>query len=233
MDKLQHTFVFLHGALGTSQDLEPLMDILREKKFQVQSLNFSGHGKESILPNDFRIEHFARDLDTFITLNNIKNPVIFGYGIGGYVALYYQAFYESSHAAMICTYGTKFNWTEKSVQKELMYLDPNYIENKLPHIAELLTAKHGENWKQLVISTSHMMQNLEKLDGLRREDVEDISIPILFLLGDQDRVVTSEETTLTCSWIKGAKFKSISHSKHELERSNLKEIVDVILETLE
>jgi pimeloyl-ACP methyl ester carboxylesterase len=226
-------FIFLHGALGTSQDLAPLMDIFREKKLKVHSFNFSGHGKESISPHEFRIELFAKDLDTFIKQNNIQNPIIFGYGIGGYVALYYQSFYESSNAAMICTYGTKFNWTEKSVQKELLFLDPEYIENKLPQVAELLTTKHGVSWKQLVISTSHMMQNLEKLDGLRKEDVEDISIPVLFLLGDQDRVVTSEETTLTCSWIKGAKFKSVSHSKHELERSNLKEIVDIILEALE
>jgi esterase/lipase len=228
MDKLKRSLIFLHGMMGTAQDMEPIMAIFREKNVETYSFNFSGHGINASQPTDFRIDLFAQDLDKFITLNHIHDPIIFGYSIGGLVALYHKANVENSSIKMIFTYGTKFNWKEQYIKKELPFLDPIYLSEKFPKISELYKKKHGDRWKQVALSTAHMLQNLEKLDELRKEDLQDIDIPVIFILGDQDRVVTSEETQLTSTWIRGATFKTISHSKHELERSNLREIAQVV-----
>jgi hypothetical protein len=53
------------------------------------------------------------------------------------------------------------------------------------------------------------------------------------MIGDQDRVITSEETHLTTSWLRNGIVKTISHSKHELERSNLKEMASTIMDNIE
>ncbi|WP_408096035.1 alpha/beta fold hydrolase [Peredibacter sp. HCB2-198] len=232
MDKSKPTLLFLHGALGTAQDMEPLMGLLREKGYTTHSFSFSGHGLSAAEPAEFRIDLFARDLDKFLKDNQLKNPVIFGYSMGGYVALYHKANFEDSPIARIFTYGTKFNWSEKAVSKELPMMNPDHLLEKFPNFAESLKQKHGERWKQLLRSTAHMMQNLERLDGLTREDMSEIDIPVILILGDQDRMVTSEETHLTSSWLHHSQTKTISHSKHELERSNLKEIADLILDNL-
>jgi esterase/lipase len=233
MEKTKQTILFLHGALGTAEDMSPLMTILRDRGFETLTFNFSGHGKNSSDPAQFRIDLFANDLDKFLKQQDLKSAVIFGYAMGGYVALYHKANFEDSPIRRIFTYGTKFNWSEKAVSKELPMLNPVHLLEKFPHFAETLKVKHGERWKSLLLSTAHMMQHLERLDGLTREDMSDVDIPVVLILGDQDRMVTTEETLFTSSWLHHAQLKTISHSKHELERSNLREIADVIMDNLE
>ncbi len=230
MDK--PSILFLHGALGTSADLSPLMELLEAKGFKTLSFDFSGHGTKTAWPNEFRIDLFARDLDEYLKKQELKDVVIFGYSMGGYVALYHKCNFENSPVSNIITYGTKFNWTSQAVAKELPMLNPEHLQDKFPQFAEALATKHGDRWKQLLRSTAHMMQNLERLDGLTKEDMSEVDIPVVLVLGDQDRMVTSEETHLAASWLHGAQIKTVSHSKHELERSNLKEISEIIEESL-
>ena len=208
------------------------MTIMREKGYTTHSFNFSGHGEGAAEPSEFRIDLFARDLESYLKKHNLKDVVVFGYSMGGYVALYHQANFEDSPVTQIFTYGTKFNWSENAVAKELPMMNPDHIAEKYPHMAETLKARHGDRWKQLMRSTAHMMQHLEKLDGLTKEDMADIGIQVVLILGDQDRMVSTEETHLTASWLHHSKLKTISHSKHELERSNLKEIALTIEDNL-
>lgn len=233
MEKSKTVILFLHGALGVASDLEPLMAHFREGGFETISFNFSGHGLNAVETSEFRIDLFARDLDKFIKNNNLKNLIVFGYSMGGYVALYHKANFEDSPISRIFTYGTKFNWSKEAVKKELPMLAPEYVKEKFPQFAEALKTKHGERWKHLLQSTAHMMQNLEKLDGLTKEDMDEVDIPVVLIRGDQDRMVTSEETQLTNSWIHHSRVKIVSHSKHELERSNLKEIAQIVMENID
>lgn len=227
------TILLLHGALGTSRDLIPLIDFLKEKGHTVLTFDFSGHGKDTVWPDEFRIDLFARDLERYLKQHNLKETVVFGYSMGGYVALYHKANFEDSPIQNIVTYATKFNWSEKTVGKELPMLDPEHLQEKFPHYAATLMEKHGERWKSLLRSTAHMMQNLERLDGLTREDLNDLEIPVTLILGDQDRMVTSEETHLTASWLRHSWVKTLTHSKHELERSNLRELSELINDAME
>lgn len=227
------TVIFLHGALGVAEDMRPLMTLLEEKGHRCLSFTFSGHGKTSPNPENFRIEHFAHELDNYIREHQLNAPAVFGHSMGGYVALFHKAHFEDSPISTIFTYGTKFNWSESVVQKELPMLDPDHLQQKYPQLIDALITKHGkERWKHLLLSSAHMLQNLERLDGLTREDLEDFNIPVVLLLGDQDRMVTSEETQLTANWIKGAQVKTISHSKHDFERANYREIAQVMQENL-
>lgn len=224
--------IFLHSALGTCQDLTPLMDLFKDKGLSLHTFDFSGHGKTTAWPPEFRIDFFARELDGHIQKHKLTDVVCFGHSMGGYVALYHRANFENSPISRIFTYGTKFNWSPESVSKELPMLNPEHIQEKFPAFAETLQNKHGDRWKALLRSTAHMMQNLEKLDGLTREDILEVEIPVTLLLGDQDRMVTTEETQRMKGWLHHADVKTISHSKHEIERANLKEISQLVLEEL-
>lgn len=225
--------IFLHAALGVEGDMSPLMDIFRQRDYEVYSFNFSGHGVNSSETQEFRIDLFAHDLDSFIKKNNLHRPIVFGHSMGGYVALYHKSNIEDSSLSCIFTYGTKFNWNEKTLPKELPLLDPDYLTEKYPQVVETLKTKHGQRWKHLLLSTAHMIQNLEKLDGLTKEDFGSIDIPVMLILGDQDRVVSFEETSNVNSFLKFGQMKTVSHSKHELERSNIKEIANLILQNIE
>lgn len=233
MDKKSKTILFLHGALGTSKDLSVLMGHMEDKNYKTLTFDFSGHGQTTKWPDEFRIDLFARELEKYIKDHKLQDIIVFGYSMGGYVGLYHCANYPDSPIRQIVTYGTKFNWSEKAVSREIIMLDPDHLKEKFPAYADSLMAKHGDRWKNLLRSTAHMMQNLEKLDGLTREDLMEVTIPVTFILGDQDRIVGSEETHLTASWLHHANVKTLTHSKHELERSNLKELSDIIAEAID
>jgi pimeloyl-ACP methyl ester carboxylesterase len=233
MDKSKKTILFLHGALGTSKDLAVLMGLMNEKNFNTLTFDFSGHGPTAKWPEEFRIDLFARELEKYIKDHKLTDLVVFGYSMGGYIGLYHVANYPDSPIKQLVTYGTKFNWSDKAVSRELPMLDPDHLKEKFPSFAVSLQEKHGDRWKALLRSTAHMMQNLERLDGLTREDLNDVDIPATFILGDQDRMVGSEETHLTASWLHHGHVKTLTHSKHELERSNLRELSDIIAEAIE
>jgi esterase/lipase len=225
--------VFLHGSLGTSKDLTSLIEIFQTKGYRTHTFDFSGHGPGSKNFEEFRIDCFAKTLDLFLSSNNIKSPAIFGYSMGGYVALYHKAHFEDSPINTIITYGTRFNWSPKILAREMAMLDPEYIFAKMPQFADSLHEKHGEDWKMVLKSTAHMFQNLERLDGLTKEDFSDIDIPVTLVHGDLDRNVTAEETLLTSSWLKKGKVKTLVNSKHELDKANLKELAEIIENALE
>jgi esterase/lipase len=233
MNNSKKTILFLHGALGSSKDLVALMGMMEEKNYEALSFDFSGHGHTAKWPDEFRIDLFARELEKYIQDHHREEVVVFGYSMGGYIALYHAANYPDSPIRQIVTYGTKFNWSETAVSRELIMLDPDHLKEKFPTFADLLIEKHGDRWKALLRSTAHMMQNLERLDGLTREDLSDVEIPVTFILGDQDRMVSSEETNFTASWLRHGQVKTLTHSKHELERSNLRELSNIISEIIE
>jgi pimeloyl-ACP methyl ester carboxylesterase len=220
--------IFLHAALSTSKELEPLMKIVAEKGYRTLTFDFSGHGRTAALPSDFRIDHFAGELDKFIKSHKLAAPAVFGHSLGGYVALFHKANVEDSPITHIITYGTKFNWSESSVAKELPMMIPEHIEEKFPAFRDILIERHGERWKHLLRSTAHMVRNLEKLDGLSREDMASIEIPVCLLFGDQDRMVGIEETQLAHNQLHHSVVKTIGHSKHDLDKANLKEIAGIM-----
>ena len=228
--KVKPTILFLPDILGTSQELNPLMDIIKEKGFETLTFNFAGHGKVGSMPNEFRIDFFARELEQFC--KNHQNLIVFGHGLGGYIALYHKANFEDSPLRYIFTYGTKFNWSEEAVLKEIPLLDPDYLRERSPLVIQNLMEKHGDNWKQLLKSTAHMFQNLERLDGLSKEDLNDIDIPVTLILGDQDHSVSNEEMQLTKGHIPHSKVRFIGHSQHDLDKTNLNELSKVLLEEL-
>ena len=112
--------------------------------------------------------------------------------------------------------------------KELPMLVPEHIEEKFPAFKAILFDRHGDRWKHLLRSTAHLMRNLERLDGLSREDLAGIEIPVCLILGDQDRMVSNEETQLAHRHLHHSVVKTISHSKHDLDKANLKEIAKVV-----
>jgi pimeloyl-ACP methyl ester carboxylesterase len=229
----KQNIIFLHGILETSSELKPLLEMVQAQGHRVYSFDFSGHGKASVWPDEFRIDLFARELDAFIKKHEISHPVIFGHSTGGYVALYHKTNFEDSTIDKIFTYGTKFNWSSEINSKEKLLLDPDQVIRHFPDQANLYLNRHGERWKVLMRATAHMLQHLERLDGLSKEDLAEIKIPVFLLLGDQDKMVTQEETNALKDSLGQAKVLTISNSKNDLERSNLKEIADIITEHLD
>lgn len=209
--------VLLHGAIGAADQLEKLESELKSD-FNVFTMEFIGHGKRSNEDSEFSIDIFAKDLDQFLKLHNILNPIIFGYSMGGYVAIYHALHFQNK-AEMIITLGSKFSWSSEIATKETKMLNAEIISEKVPQFAQQLKIRHGENqWKNVLTNTAAMMIEMGINNPISSSELENMEVPVRFGLGDKDQMVSLEETVL---FYKSSKYGSmfvLPDTQHPIEK---------------
>jgi pimeloyl-ACP methyl ester carboxylesterase len=212
--------VFLHGAIGSSAQLNPIIKEL-SGTFHAYSFNFSGHGGEPF-SGDFSIEKFATELNEFINEKSIAGCDIFGYSMGGFVALYHAAHYPD-RTGKIFTLATKFNWDPEIAKRETGMLNPEKIEEKIPAFAEILRDRHAPNsWKEVLVKTSDMMLSLGNSALLTPELLKNISNIVRVTVGDKDQMVTLEETIAVHRNLKTSSLQVLPDTIHPIEKMDVK-----------
>ncbi len=210
--------LLLHGALGSKSQLEPLAEILKND-FEVHALNFSGHGG-SPFADTFGIEQSTTEVLDFLNKNNLEQVDIFGYSMGGYVALNF-AHLHPERVGKIVTLATKFDWTLEGAEREIKMLDPDKIEAKIPAFANQLQERHSPNdWKVLLRKTADMMLELGQVPTLTPTILSKIPHQSLICLGDSDQMVSLEETTQAAAALPNGQLKVLEQTPHPFEKVN-------------
>ncbi|MFN8297621.1 MAG: alpha/beta fold hydrolase [Chitinophagales bacterium] len=206
----------LHGALGSREQFTELEKWLGES-FKVHILNFSGHGRRPSHHHSFTIQNFAHEVLDWMNENYIQTIDIFGYSMGGYVALWLARFYPD-RVGKIFTLGTKLKWNEEEAEKEIKKLNPEKVVEKVPAFAQALADLHGEHeWKSVMSKTAMLMKDLAHTH-LCEEDFVVIQQQVLLGLGEKDTMVTQEETELTAKLLPHGHFKLYPDMLHPIEK---------------
>jgi pimeloyl-ACP methyl ester carboxylesterase len=209
----------LHGALGSKAQFRELEKTLAGD-FELYSVNFSGHGGLEIPNEPFSIELFAGDVLSWMEKKSIQKTNIFGYSMGGYIALYLARHYPEK-IGKIFTLATKFNWTAESALKEAKMLDPQKIKDKVPEFWEELKIRHmPQNPEEILRKTAEMMINLGKKNVLNIDDYWRIENEVVVGLGDRDKMVTIEETIEVYKNLKNGRLLVLPETPHPLEKVN-------------
>lgn len=210
--------ILLHGALGSEKQLIPLKQLLSDK-FEVYTLNFTGHGGKAF-EGEFGIEKFSQDLANLLDQENLNAVNVFGYSMGGYVALNLAR--ADSRITKIFTLGTKFAWSPKTSEHEVRMLNPAKIEEKVPAFAKTLDARHApEDWKVVMHKTSEMMLSLGDSPILNTSNLKDVNIPVIIGLGSEDNMVTQEESKEVVNTLPNSEFKYYKGFKHPIEQIDI------------
>ncbi|MFZ4544135.1 MAG: alpha/beta fold hydrolase [Saprospiraceae bacterium] len=210
--------LLLHGALGSKKQFEPLKDLL-SGSFEVYDLNFEGHGGRAT-DKKFSIELFSENVVQFMDENKIEKINIFGYSMGGYVALKTAINYPA-RIGKIITLGTKFKWDEASTLKEVGMLNPVTIEEKVPHFAAKLKDEHEPlDWKEVVKKTAEMMRGLADGKAIKDESIAAIIQSVTIGLGSEDRMVSISESEQTANLLPNGKFMVLHGEPHPFEKVN-------------
>jgi pimeloyl-ACP methyl ester carboxylesterase len=222
---MKQKLLLLHGALGCGDQFYYLRDLL-EPHFDVMVYTFSNHGKKALHQHPFTIESLAHELSGFLR-EQITEPIpVFGYSMGGYIALW-LAKNEPELFSKVITLGTKFNWNEATAKHETQFLHPQKIEEKVPAFAKHLQQLHGSNWKKLVENTADMMRHLAN-NHLSHSDLKNIEQPVWVCLGDSDNMVTKEESKSAALAIPNGKFQVLENTLHPIEKINQHTIYELI-----
>lgn len=218
--------ILLHGALGAASQFESLKNILKDK-FEIHTLNFEGHG-DRISDKDFSIDLFAQNLKDYFDQYNLKEINVFGYSMGGYVALR-LAQKHPEYFKKIITLGTKFNWTPESSAKEVKMLDAEKIQEKVPAFADSLSKLHqGNDWKIVLKKTAAMMLELGSGKASSDSDFKSIQSKCFIGVGDTDSMVTREETQHVASLIPNAEFYLLENTVHPIDKLDFVRVAELI-----
>ena len=171
------SIILLHGAIGAKDQLEPLAKELSSLGYKTYSFNFSGHG-DTPYKNEFGIKQFALELDQFFAGNNLVKPDVFGYSMGGYIALY-LASQQLERLGKIITLGTKFHWDPVIAQGEAKMMDTAIIKEKIPKFAAALEKRHGDGWELLMKKTAAIMIDLGNDNLLNAKTFSQIKSKVL------------------------------------------------------
>lgn len=223
--------LLLHGAIGSSAQMQPLKQMLGND-FNIFLLDFSGHGGKPYSTQDFSIASFATDVIDLLNEQNISQANIFGYSMGGYVAMYLAKYYPERIGKVI-TLATKFHWDESTAEKEVQMLDPEKIEAKLPAFAATLGVRHEPNdWKEVLYRTENMLKSLGTDNTLKIDDYKEIVHRCLILLGDRDKMITLEETMKVYKALPNGQMSMLANTPHPIEQVNLELLVFLIRQFL-
>jgi pimeloyl-ACP methyl ester carboxylesterase len=211
--------LLLHGAIGAADQLSGLEEELTDS-FAVHRLNFSGHGGSAVVDDGFSIPHFASDVIAFLDKKGIDSIHIFGYSMGGYVAMY-LAKHHPQKIKKIITLATKFTWDEIIAAQEIKMLNTAKIEEKLPGFAATLQKRHApNNWKTVLGKTAAMLIEMGKDNPLKAGDYSSIQHPVLLMLGDRDKMVTLDETMEVYKNLPHAQLAILPNTGHPIEMVN-------------
>ncbi|MFN8279363.1 MAG: alpha/beta hydrolase [Saprospiraceae bacterium] len=219
--------LLLHGALGSMSEFDPLRGFL-EPHFETLPFNFTGHGGRRIQPEGFTMTSMAAELYSWIIQENIFRPIIFGYSMGGYVALKCEAQHPGLIGHII-TLGTKFDWSTESTDKQITGLDINTWRQKIPYYVSSLEKIHSPNDINILADqTRLMMQHLSQLDYLNESELKNIQCRVSLLLGALDRMVTQEETMHIQQCLTNSVMKILPETKHPLDKADPAILTEII-----
>jgi pimeloyl-ACP methyl ester carboxylesterase len=192
-----HKFIFLHGAFGTHHDLEKLAT--KFDSSQVINFDLPFHG------TDYASFNYSTLKQALLKrLANESHYSIFGYSLGGYLALD-LASEKKIHPEKIITYGTKFHWTSEIVEGIKKKMDLERLKSKAPQYVQELEEKHGPNFAAFINDSLALMLEVSN-DPLTAKQFMQVNCPVTLIIGDKDSLVSVEETKKVASLFTKAEY---------------------------
>jgi pimeloyl-ACP methyl ester carboxylesterase len=212
--------ILIHGALGAVDQLEPLAT-LAGHRLRLHRVELPGHGST---PTDapFTTDGFVETVRAFMRGNEIARASVFGYSMGGYVALALAAA-SPELVERVATLGTKLAWTPDVAAKETSRLHAPTIRAKVPRFADALEKRHAGagGWETMLDRTASYMTSLGANPTIGDATLAKIRQPTRLMVGDRDTVVTIDETRAAARMLAAGELAVLPNTPHPFEQVRL------------
>lgn len=178
--------VLLHGAFGTVEGWSAFVPVLAKTR-QVIVVEMQGHGRTGDIDRPLDYRSMAEDTAALLKTLNVKRADLFGYSMGGAIALQVAANHPEvvdKLAILGAGSGSIKDTFDPEAYKQFKSITPetfNFPEIKDPYTK---VAPDPTKWPVLVAKILKM----EETSGMAEKDVKGIKAPTLIMLGDRDGV---------------------------------------------
>lgn len=222
---MNQKLLLLHGALGSKDQFTLLKEQL-SSEFEVHTLDFEGHGNRPS-SHSFSIDLFVANVIDYLKEHAIENTHIFGYSMGGYVALQ-LANKHPKYVQKIITLGTKFAWDKETAAKEVKMLNPEKIEEKIPAFAKKLATTHPKNdWKEVMHKTAAMMEELGNGKRISTQELSHIEQEVHITIGSKDHMVSIEESKESADILPNGSLEILEEIPHMIDQISIDRIASI------
>ena len=212
--------LLLHGALGAASTMAPLAERLASQ-FTVHGIDFVGHGRSPAPSSALTIDVLAEQVAAYVAEHGLAPARIFGYSLGGYVALHLAAT-RPGVVGRVATLATKLAWSPAVSAQMARQFDADTIRAKVPKLGEQFAATHtGMGWEALLAATRGLMHDLGERPRLTLESLAALPHPVRLGVGDRDSTVSVEETLAVARALPAGELEVHPGTPHALERVDL------------
>ncbi|MES2521841.1 MAG: alpha/beta fold hydrolase [Gemmatimonadota bacterium] len=218
------SILVVHGALGSAEQMVGVEMELGELG-NVVTVELPGHGRSPLGPDQtFSIEGLADALHESVSEleargGGASRPWVFGYSMGGYLALLLEARAPGRFAGIV-TLGTKFYWTPEAAATASAFLSPEIISEKAPKFGATLEARHADagGWELVLQRTAALLRELGEGPPLTQSAFQRVTIPVCIAAGTRDDNVSPQECASVAASLPNAFHESLPDLTHPIER---------------
>jgi 3-oxoadipate enol-lactonase len=223
-----NAIVLIHGFLLDHSIWDAIVPPLTPHARVVRP-DLRGLGRSSVTPGPYLIEALAGDIAALLDALRIESATIVGHSLGGYVALAFFRMYRERVSALGLV-GSRFvNDTEQAARERYALADRAEREGIMPVVDAFLPRFYAETvykenpalverTRELCAKTdpngaaAHLRGAAQRVDA--RDLVEDIDVPFLFAMGDQDAIMGMTEVETIVPRIPRAKLALLPACGH-------------------
>lgn len=244
MAKRERDIIFVHGFPLDSSMWEEQVKFFK-KKYRTFAPDLPGFGKNFLQTPD-SIKGFANYLKSFIDENKIKDAILCGFSMGGYITFAFYEMFPQSVSGLIFS-DTRASSDDKEVKRNRDIAIHNLEKEGVSFFVENMPKKLL--WEDSLLNLNLLKKvkgiiAIQKIDAIRnaliamrdRKDrsyiLKSIVVPTLFVCGEYDTLSPPEEMKSLSKMVVGSKFQTISRSGHLAPMENPKEFNQKIEEFL-
>ena len=248
------TLIFLHGLSGNHTIWNKSVEYLHKKKYSTLAIDLYGHGKSTTLKQKkrYKLEHFAKDIDSIVKHEGIKNFVIIGHCLGGMVGLVYESMFPNKAKGFVIMGASPGNFVK--YQYSLQRFMPSFLYSIATNLVGLLTTPfqrkskpyidfsklHKHNALTIVyydLLTTSLTSYAYTINSMINFDIRkhlpQIKTPMLVVIGDDDMVMHRNGSEEIAKKAKNAElliFKKTGHLIPIRKPIELAKIIEKFLE---
>jgi pimeloyl-ACP methyl ester carboxylesterase len=216
------TIILLHGANGAREEMAPLAALLAP--LVPFAPNWLGHGGRPPPGPDYSIAALVDDLIVTLDREEISRCFIFGYSIGGYIAVA-LARRCPERVRGVVTLATRHIWDRESVEHLVHLANPARLARAgNPRAAELARVHQPTDWQLVNGANRRLFADLGAHPPLSDADLRAIASPVLVLNGKDDPLVSEAESRHLAGLFRTRRLGLFEGSAHPLPATPLDDI---------
>ncbi len=219
--------LLLHGVVGSAAGVRPLADAL-SARFDVRTPDLLGHGGRP-MPDDYSVDAIVDDLLAWLDEQRLGRVRVFGYSIGGYVALR-LAQRHPERVRSICTLATPATFAGPTVRYMRRLLNADRLDQLAPERVAEMTAIHApESWRRVAEADERLMLSLRDRPLLGASELGALKPPVLVMTAERELIGGVDEAQVFHRALPGAQLCILPGKAHPIGHVDLDRLVEAVV----